>query len=100
MKTNIYTPGNLNPDFLNFEIGQKVKVTILSQGNREYIGIVHSFPRNSNPETDIRICIRPDKSIDEKNNWFGSITISAENNYYGNLHISEALIETYEIKYN
>ena len=87
MKNFIYTPQTgSNPFPAQFSIGDMVTVTNNNNGQTR-TGRVSCFPTNSANDTDHRMHVLPTDAI-----WFGSVTVSMENNSYGNWHISEVTI--------
>lgn len=84
----IYTPTKINP-FENFTIGQRLRVIT---ANRTFDGVVTGFPRNSNRDTDFRMALRAEKGGSVFANWYGEMVISAENDWYGQYHISQVEI--------
>ncbi len=80
----IYTPTKNNP-FTGFNKGDKVTV---KTKHGEYKAIVTHFPCHSRFDTDFRMSLR----AENKGKWFGEMVISAENNWYGQHHISEVVL--------
>lgn len=81
----IYTPTTgTNKLKETYEVGQILTVL---WGEREYLCRVAAFPRNCANDTDHRMLLLPVNA-----SFLGTMTISMENNYYGNVHISEVKI--------
>lgn len=87
-QATIFTPqvAGVNPLVAQYAKGDILNIQ--TNDGLQWTGVVEGFPSNSVNDTDFRMRVFP-----ADRTWCGNITISLENNYYGQYHISECKIE-------